>query len=157
MTPYLITPPAGPVVALPDLKAHLRIDHYEHDELIVACEQAAVAHMDGWTGVLGRCILPQTWAIALSAGYHVLPFPDVTGATVAGGAIEVQRSGLGPAVTLTEATIVEFTCAMPATLLPVAKVAIKMAVAEIYDRPEASAGSFGPAFVALVGALRWRV
>lgn len=59
--PVLITPPAAPVVTLEEAKAHLRVDHAADDALIEGLIGAATGHLDGWTGVLGRCLVEQTW------------------------------------------------------------------------------------------------
>lgn len=60
--PVLVTPPADPVVSLSDLKDHLRVDADDENDLIEALEQAAVAHLDGWHGILGRAIMAQVWS-----------------------------------------------------------------------------------------------
>ena len=155
MTPYLITAPSLPVVGLSDLKSHLRVDHSADDALILGLEAQAVAHLDGWTGILGRCIMPQTWAVDLTAGRHVLPMPDVTAASLDGDPLTVTPGPCGPMVTIEEDGAVHFTCAMPARLLPAAQGAVKLAVAEWYERREAGSADFGPAYGALVGTIRW--
>lgn len=159
MTPVLVTPPVGQVVELPELKAHLRVDHDDDDILIASLEMAAVAHLDGWTGILGRCILPQTWAVNLPAGCHVLPFPDVTGAVrdIDGVAqpVDVKRTGSGYQVDLAEPAVLSFSCAMPPRVLPSVRVAVKLWVAEVYERREAGSAGSDRAYQALVTALRW--
>lgn len=62
---YLATPAAAPVVSLAEMKAHLRVDHSDEDDLITACEAAAVSSLDGADGILGRCLKPQTWRMKL--------------------------------------------------------------------------------------------
>ncbi len=59
--PVLVTPPAQLPVSLLEAKAHLRVDHSEDDALISSLVTAATAHLDGWTGILGRCLVDQTW------------------------------------------------------------------------------------------------
>ena len=59
--PVLITAPAAPPVSLQQAKAHLRVEHTSDDELIAALIDAATAHYDGWSGVLGRCLITQSW------------------------------------------------------------------------------------------------
>jgi hypothetical protein len=159
MKPRLVTPPIGPLVSLPDLKAHLRVDHSDDDGLIASLELAAVAHLDGWTGVLGRCIQPQTWEVDLAAGRHVLPFPDVESASIEVGEetvdLELSADASGFAVVLDAPATVTFSCAMPARLIPSVVVAVKMWVAEAYAHREGGAAGSGAAYQALVGALRW--
>lgn len=59
--PVLISPPDLPVVSLAEAKAHLRVDHDDDDALIEGLIRAATEHLDGWTGILGRCLVDQTW------------------------------------------------------------------------------------------------
>lgn len=59
--PVLVTPPASAPVTLPEAKLHLRIEGDDEDTLITALIDAAVAHIDGWSGILGRAIVEQTW------------------------------------------------------------------------------------------------
>lgn len=61
MKPVLVTPPADVPVTLAEAKAHLRVEHAEDDAFITAKVAAAVAHLDGLSGVLGRCLMTQTW------------------------------------------------------------------------------------------------
>lgn len=62
---YRVEEPATPVIALADLKAHLRVDHSDEDDLIRGLERAAVAWLDGADGWLGRAMLQQTWELRL--------------------------------------------------------------------------------------------
>jgi uncharacterized phiE125 gp8 family phage protein len=84
--PVLVTPPAEPPVTLDEAKAHLRVDHDDDDDLISGFVAAAVSYLDGHTGVLGRCMVTQTWRQGLSAwppsGQILLPYPDVDPDTV---------------------------------------------------------------------------
>ena len=61
LPPALVTPPAEMPVSLEQAKAHLRVDHDEDDELIEAAIAAAVGHLDGYGGILGRALMPQEW------------------------------------------------------------------------------------------------
>lgn len=163
MTPTLITPPASMPVTLLDVKEHLRVDHDEEDALISGLISAAVAHLDGRAGVLGRCIMPQTWRVSAEAGDVLLPMPDVTAASVDYGdgpvVLNVTATAAGPCVTLAQAGDVTFTCAMPAHMLPVVQVAIKLLVGHWYQTREAVSAPMAEvplAVDALVSALRWR-
>jgi len=53
--------PAGSPITLDEVKANLDISYTDKDALITGLISAAVAHVDGWTGILGRCLMPQTW------------------------------------------------------------------------------------------------
>ena len=137
MIPTLVTAPSSELMSLVDMKLHLRVDDDEEDDLIVQLMRGAVAHLDGWKGVLSRCILPQTWSVAGVVGVNVLPFPDVTEARVDGAAVEVVNTGLGPCVTLDEAATVEFDCALPEVELARVRIIVKLLVAHWFENREA--------------------
>lgn len=59
--PVLVTPPAIMPVTLEEAKAHLPVDFDDDDALIEGLIKAATANLDGWTGILGRCLVEQTW------------------------------------------------------------------------------------------------
>lgn len=59
MSVVVVTPPV-PAIDLDVVKAHLRVDHTDDDTLIEAYVDAAVSHIDGPGGWLGRSIWPQT-------------------------------------------------------------------------------------------------
>lgn len=61
--PVLVIAPAAAttLITLAQAKAHLREDSSDQDSVINALIGAAVSHLDGWTGILGRCLLTQTW------------------------------------------------------------------------------------------------
>ena len=166
--PVLVTGPTEPVVAVADLRAHLRVVGTHDDAVIAGLHDAAVAHLDGWRGVLGRAIRSQVWRVtATGEGPHLLPMPDVTAiaATVGGGpvAVESELTVRGAQVTVPGVTgdaVVTFTCEMPAQLRPAAEMAVKLMVGHWYEHREA----VGPSSIvalplavdALIGALRWR-
>jgi uncharacterized phiE125 gp8 family phage protein len=60
-TPVLVTPPAEMPISLAEAKAHLRIDYDDENTLITRLIEAAVSHLDGISGVLGRCLITQSW------------------------------------------------------------------------------------------------
>lgn len=68
--PTLIAAPTDEPITLAEAKMHLRETVSDGDELlddamdaeITAMIKAAVAHIDGFTGILGRAIMPQTWS-----------------------------------------------------------------------------------------------
>lgn len=61
LPPELVTPPEGLPVSLDEAKQHLRVDHDLDDDRIEMAIAAAVAHLDGYGGILGRALLEQTW------------------------------------------------------------------------------------------------
>lgn len=78
--PILTSPPATDPVSLTEAKAHLRVDASDEDDLITALIAAASGHLDGHTGILGRCLVTQTWAQRYDGWSRVmrLPFPDIS-------------------------------------------------------------------------------
>lgn len=168
MNPVRVTAPASPVVAVADLRAHLRVDQDFDDLVIEAYEAAAVALLDGYRGILGRCILEQEWAVTYDqAGTYRLPLPDVS-AVVAVDAdsdpvvATLTHDGMGSCVEIEAAATVTMTCALPAESLPVVVMAVKLLVGHWYANREAvAAGSMSEvplAFDALVSPLRrWAV
>lgn len=166
MTPILVTAPIDPVVSLADLRAHLRVVETDDDAQIAAIERAAVAYLDGWRGVLGRCIMTQTWRQDFTDwGKLRIAMPDASGVTVtykdAAGLFqpateaETGIDGLGPYVDAdgpdTDLVRVTYDCALPTEQLPAVQMMIKLYAEHLYDGSDLS-----PAFHALVSAMRWR-
>lgn len=83
--PFRVTPPAAGILNQSgDLRPHVRVDDAVEGALIDAYVQAAVDLLDGYSGILSRCILAQRWAfpVPLSGCELCLPFPDCRGMTV---------------------------------------------------------------------------
>ncbi len=68
--PVLVTAPFFLPVSLEEMKQALRILEregdgnalpHEDDDLITSEIEAATAHYEGWTGILGICLVDQTW------------------------------------------------------------------------------------------------
>lgn len=90
LAPILVTAPASSPVSLDEAKRHLAVDHAEDDALITSLIGAAVAHLDGWSGVLGRAIVTQTWrqsfpAFATELRLRVGPIESITSVTYLDG------------------------------------------------------------------------
>lgn len=81
--PRLVSPPAEMPVSLADAKQHLRVSHGEDDVLITGLIAAAVSHLDGWTGILGRALVTQTWSQGFAAFAPRLDLPVGPVASVA--------------------------------------------------------------------------
>jgi len=167
MAPYLITAPTAAVVTLSDMKAHLRAVHDGDDIDISAKIAGAVASLDGWGGTLGRCIMPQVWAVDVTGpGPHLLPFPEAANVTAIGvsGALDVtvKRSEAGPMVTIDGAqsdaeAVIQFSSSISATRLPAVQSLVKLMVQREFDQlagPDAAAIDL--AIGSLSNALRWR-
>lgn len=65
----LKTAPAGPIVPLEDLKAHMTVTFDDDDDLIGALGLAIEQGFDGYSGTLGRALLAQTWRLHLDNGF----------------------------------------------------------------------------------------
>jgi uncharacterized phiE125 gp8 family phage protein len=61
LAPVRTVAPTENPVTLTEAKAHLRVDHADEDTLITALIAAATDHLDGYTGILGRALVTQTW------------------------------------------------------------------------------------------------
>lgn len=72
--PVRTVAPADTPVSLGEAKAHLRVEYNDEDPIITALIEAATAHLDGWTGIMGRCLVTQTWR-ADYAGFDDLRLP----------------------------------------------------------------------------------
>ncbi|GLS79906.1 head-tail connector protein [Paracoccus marinus] len=74
----LVVPPAATPITLSEAKAQARVEHDDEDLLIQQYIDAATAWLDGPAGILGRCLVTQTWRAELAAvtGPIRLPFPD---------------------------------------------------------------------------------
>ncbi|MEN6535636.1 MAG: head-tail connector protein [Bryobacteraceae bacterium] len=59
--PILVSAPSAAPVSLAEVKAQCRVDFNDDNVLLNALIDAAVSYADGWTGILGRALCPQTW------------------------------------------------------------------------------------------------
>lgn len=59
--PVRVAGPGQSLVSLDEVKAHCRIDSNEEDLFLIDLISAATAYLDGYSGILGRALLPQTW------------------------------------------------------------------------------------------------
>lgn len=84
LAPVRTIAPSSEPVTLEQAQAHLRVGSGAENALIAALISAAVSHLDGWSGILGRCLITQTWRQDYSSfGCMKLPFPNVASAVVA--------------------------------------------------------------------------
>lgn len=72
LAPSLITPPEAYPVTLGEAKVHLRVDFDDDDQIIGAMIEAATSYLDGYTGILNRALVTQTWR----AAFCEWPFTD---------------------------------------------------------------------------------
>ena len=147
--------PAELPVTVDEVREHCRVDHYDDDLQLEAALLAAVDHLDGWFGILGRCLVTQTWAFEVDrlCAPVRLPFPDVTdaaiitdGGPVPVGAIEVVNDALGGLVRPVDGATwpdgratVQFTCGYgdPADVPRAICFAIMLLAAHYYEHREA--------------------
>lgn len=82
LKPILVTPPTAAPVTLVEFKVHLAVTHDDDNALLQGHLDAAVAHVDGWAGILGRCLVAQTWRQDFGNWPYGnclrLPFPDIS-------------------------------------------------------------------------------
>ena len=83
MKPQLVTAPAAALLTASEVKAQVRVDFSDDDTLLTRLIGAVTSHLDGWSGVLGRCLIRQTWRQDFCNWGAVLrlPFPDVSAIT----------------------------------------------------------------------------
>lgn len=78
MNVVVVTPIAEELIDLAIVKAYLRVEHEDHDDLIQMHLDAAIGWLDGPTGWLGRALGPQTVRLdnaALCRGSEGLELP----------------------------------------------------------------------------------
>lgn len=145
--PIRTVPPAETPVSLADAKVHLRVDHGDDDTYIGAIVAAATEHLDGWNGILGRCLVTQTWTLDRDeACDFVAPFPNTTlvsEATTDGVTTATFTAGYGDAADV------------PAGI----KAAILLHVGTLYEYRETMAERVSPtmAYEALISPHRVRM
>ena len=164
-----IVAPAEAPVMLAEAKAQLRVDHDDEDPLIQHYIDAATAWLDGASGILGRCLVSQTWQMDLDAitGPILLPFPDsvIDGAVftdAAGGDLDYridrrdQRLLLRPLAGFGRPAAITFTAGYgaPADVPAAIRQAMLLLIAHWYEHREAvSLGASPSALPMAVDAL----
>lgn len=79
LVPERTVDPAARIVSRDEAKAHLRVDGTDEDDLIDSLILAAEQHLDGYSGILGRALVTQTWAESFPWFRYRMPLrlPDV--------------------------------------------------------------------------------
>ena len=143
--PIRTVAPSETPVTLADAKAHLRVDHGDEDTLIGALVSAATEYLDGWDGILGRCLVTQTWTLERDESCDFLaPFPQaalVSEVTADGVTTATFTAGYGAA------------SAVPAPI----KAAILLHIGTLYEYRETMAERVAPtgAYEALIAPYRY--
>lgn len=73
--PVRTVAPALTPVTLTEVKAHCRVEDTASDAVLTGLINAAVSHLDGWSGVIGRCLVTQTWRQDYDAFERCLRLP----------------------------------------------------------------------------------
>ena len=75
LAPVRTVAPAADLVSLAEAKAQCRVDDSDSDVLITALIKAATDHLDGYSGVLGRALITQTWAVDFGGFSELMRLP----------------------------------------------------------------------------------
>jgi uncharacterized phiE125 gp8 family phage protein len=106
MPPVRLTAPT-PVIDLATVRQHLRISGTEEDALLAIYLKTALGKLDGWNGVLTRCICAQDWrstAADFNGGQIPLPF---AGPVTLGSVVYLDPDGASQTVPLAQCRIEE--------------------------------------------------
>jgi uncharacterized phiE125 gp8 family phage protein len=163
LAPVRTSAPASEPVTLVEAKLHCRVDHTDDDNLINGLISAATGHLDGWSGILGRCLITQSWRQDYDAFADTLRLPlgpaasitsityydgDNTQQTLATSVYGLFVDDAGPYVRLKpdqdwpgtydrpDAVSVTWVCGA-ATVLPAIKAAILLLIGHWYANREA--------------------
>ena len=61
LVPVRTVAPTAALISLSEAKLHCRVDHTADDSLVTALIAAATDYLDGYSGILGRALITQTW------------------------------------------------------------------------------------------------
>ncbi len=103
-SPVLVAPAEALPVAVPEIKTALRIDGSELDAEIESAIRSAVAHYEGWTGILGISLVAQTWRVSFGRFERdmYLPLRPVQSITAINW---IDADGMSSAISDTEYTL----------------------------------------------------
>lgn len=87
LSPVRTVAPTLPFITVDEVKESLHIRHDDSDQYLSRLCDSATEMLDGWSGILGRCLVSQTWRQDL-AGFPAgddlcLPMPGVQSVTIA--------------------------------------------------------------------------
>ncbi|MGE0214004.1 MAG: head-tail connector protein [Parvibaculaceae bacterium] len=77
LKPVRIVDPTDTPVSLEEARAHCQVDFTDEDDLIKAYIASATDYLDGYTGILGRALMPQTWRFSFECFESCLRLPLV--------------------------------------------------------------------------------
>ena len=75
LAPVRTVAPVADLVSLAEAKAQCRVDDSDSDVLMTALIKAATDHLDGYSGVLGRALITQTWAVDFGGFSDLIRLP----------------------------------------------------------------------------------
>lgn len=75
LKPVRTSAPAAAILSASDLKEHSRVDFDEEDSLITSYIEAATGYLDGYSGILGRALITQTWQQSYPRFSRVMSLP----------------------------------------------------------------------------------
>lgn len=83
LKPVRTVAPSVEVVTVAELKEQTRVDFSADDAVLQAILNSAISHVDGYSGVVGRALVSQTWAVSADDFCDVmrLPLGDVIAVT----------------------------------------------------------------------------
>jgi uncharacterized phiE125 gp8 family phage protein len=164
LAPVLVTAPTDTPISLDEAKLHLRVTNTSEDTFIEGCIDAAVSHLDGWSGILGRALFTQTWRQDFGCFSDKLRLPltpvasithvkyydgDNALQTLSSSVYQLFNDALGPYVGLApdqdwvttydrpEAVAVTFVCGSDATAVPASiRAALLLMVGDLYAHRE---------------------
>jgi hypothetical protein len=94
-----------PLFTTDELKLALRVDHSEDDALIDGLAAAVTAHLDGFSGILGRALVTQSWKLYLP-GFP--PGPGPWGAPLFSARLQHARRIVLPLPPLVSVTSIHY-------------------------------------------------
>lgn len=105
MYPVLVTPPTELPISAEDAIARAPSLTGANTVVVTALIEAATSYLDGWSGILGRCLVEQTWKVVYRGGRGCIriPFHDllqvteltVDGETIPEAEYEIWQDFLG--------------------------------------------------------------
>lgn len=164
LAPVLVTAPTDTPISLDEAIDHLKAGGLGDDAFIEGCIDAAVSHLDGWSGILGRALFTQTWRQDFGGFSDKLRLPltpvasithvkyydgDNALQTLSSSVYQLFNDALGPYVGLApdqewpttydrpEAVDVTFVCGTAAALVPASiRAALLLMVGDLYAHRE---------------------
>lgn len=75
LLPIRTVAPVAPLLTAAEIKAQSRVDASDEDSLIASIGLSIAATLDGYTGILGRALITQTWAQGLDGFADMVRLP----------------------------------------------------------------------------------